>query len=66
MQGRQTNGAQVPRRLWIVVAAVVLSTVHNSLERADAGEVAQPELDALDQVEREEDVRVAAGIGNEG
>jgi hypothetical protein len=24
MQGRQTNGAQVPRRLWIVVAAVVV------------------------------------------
>ncbi|HEX7738889.1 MAG TPA: MFS transporter [Marmoricola sp.] len=49
----------------LVLAVMVLSTVHKSLEQADAGEVAQPELDDLDRVEREDDLQVAAGIGNE-
>jgi MFS transporter, ACDE family, multidrug resistance protein len=49
----------------IVAAALVLATVHRALTAADRGEVAQPELDELDAVEREDAVEVAAGIGNE-
>ena len=49
----------------LVVAAVILSTVHRSLEDADAGAVEQPELDDLDRVEHEDELQVAAGIGNE-
>jgi ACDE family multidrug resistance protein len=49
----------------VVVAAVVLSTVHRALDAADRGEIAQPELDDLDRVEREDVVQVAAGLGNE-
>jgi ACDE family multidrug resistance protein len=48
----------------VLAAALVLSTVHGALARADRGEVVQPELDALDEVEREDAVQVAAGIGN--
>jgi predicted MFS family arabinose efflux permease len=49
----------------LLVAALVLSTVHRTLEAADRGEVAQPELDELDRVEREDDLQVGAGVGSE-
>ena len=48
----------------VLLAAVVLSTVHGALDAADRGEIAQPELDDLDRFEREEEVQVAAGLGN--
>ena len=48
-----------------LVAAVVLSTVHQALERADHGEIAQPEPTVLDRVERQEQAGVSAGLGNE-
>ena len=49
----------------VVVAAIVLSTVHRALQDADAGTTAQPELDELDRVEREDELQVSAGLGNE-
>jgi predicted MFS family arabinose efflux permease len=49
----------------LLLAAVVLSTVHRTLRAADRGEIAQPERDDLDRVEREEDLQVGAGVGNE-
>jgi predicted MFS family arabinose efflux permease len=49
----------------VLVAALVLRTVHRALSAADRGEVPQPELDDLDRIEREEDLQVAAGLGNE-
>jgi MFS family permease len=49
----------------VVLAAVLLSTVHKALTAADNGVVQQPELDDLDRVEREDELQVAAGIGNE-
>ncbi len=49
----------------LIVATVVLSTVHRSLEAADAGTIEQPELNDLDRVEREDALQVGAGIGNE-
>ena len=48
----------------LLAAGLVLSTVHGSLDAADRGEVAQPELNELDRVEREDGLQVAAGIGN--
>ncbi|MGI8677293.1 MAG: MFS transporter [Jatrophihabitans sp.] len=48
----------------LVAAAMLLSTVHGALDRADRGEIAQPEPDELDVVERENAVQVGAGIGN--
>jgi ACDE family multidrug resistance protein len=48
----------------VLLAAVVLGTVHAALDAADRGEIAQPELDELDRFEREEAVQVAAGLGN--
>ena len=48
----------------VALAAVVLSTVHRALAAADRGETAQPELDDLDRVEREDEMQVSAGIGN--
>ena len=48
----------------ILLAAVVLSTVHGALDAADRGEMAQPELDEIDRFEREEAVHVGAGLGN--
>ncbi len=48
----------------VLVAALLLSTVHRDLTAADRGSVRQPELDDLDRTEREDDVQVAAGIGN--
>jgi predicted MFS family arabinose efflux permease len=49
----------------VLAAAILLSTVHGALAAADRGEIVQPELDELDQVEREDEMQVAAGIGNE-
>jgi predicted MFS family arabinose efflux permease len=49
----------------VVLAAVVLSTVHRALTSADRGEIAQPEVDDLDRVEREDEVQVGAAFGNE-
>jgi predicted MFS family arabinose efflux permease len=49
----------------VVLAAIVLSTVHGALTQADRGEVSQPEVDDLDRVEHEDELRVAAGLGNE-
>ena len=49
----------------VVAAAVLLSTVHRALTAADRGEVAQPEEDELDVVEREDALQVGAGIGTE-
>jgi MFS family permease len=49
----------------VLVAAVVLATVHRALAAADRGAVAQPAPDRLDQVERLDELQVGAGIGNE-
>jgi predicted MFS family arabinose efflux permease len=49
----------------VLLAAVVLATVRGALAAADRGAVAQPELDALDVVEREDALPVAAAVGNE-
>jgi MFS family permease len=49
----------------VMAAALLLSTVHTALAAADAGRTPQPELDELDRVEREDELQVAAGIGNE-
>jgi ACDE family multidrug resistance protein len=48
----------------VLLAAVVLSTVHRTLDAADRGEIAQPELSDLDRVEREDELQVGAGLGN--
>jgi ACDE family multidrug resistance protein len=48
----------------VALAALVLSTVHAALDRADRGEIAQPEPDELDRFEREDELGVAAGLGN--
>jgi ACDE family multidrug resistance protein len=48
----------------VLLAAVVLSTVHGALDAADRGEIVQPEPDELDRFEREEAVQVGAGLGN--
>jgi ACDE family multidrug resistance protein len=48
----------------VLLAAVVLTTVHGALDAADRGEIAQPELDELDRFERTEAVQVGAGLGN--
>jgi ACDE family multidrug resistance protein len=48
----------------LLLAAVVLSTVHRALDAADRGEIAQPELDEFDRFEREEELQVGAGLGN--
>ncbi|MGI8760178.1 MAG: MFS transporter [Jatrophihabitantaceae bacterium] len=49
----------------VLVAAGVLTTVHRALRAADDGAVVQPERSELDRVEREDEIQVAAGIGNE-
>ena len=49
----------------VLVAAIVLSTVHRALAAADRGEIVQPERTDLDRVEREDELQVAAGIGGE-
>ena len=48
-----------------LAAAVVLSTVRPALDRADRGEIAQPEPTVLDRVERRQQAGVSAGLGNE-
>jgi MFS family permease len=49
----------------VLAAAPVLGLVHRALAASDRGEVVQPELDTLDELERENELEVAAGIGNE-
>ncbi|MDT4904492.1 MAG: transporter, family, multidrug resistance protein [Pseudonocardiales bacterium] len=49
----------------VVLAALVLSTVHRALAAADRGEVHQPELTTIDELERVDELRTAAVIGNE-
>ncbi|HEX2902135.1 MAG TPA: MFS transporter [Jatrophihabitans sp.] len=49
----------------VVLAAVVLSSVHGALDRADRGEIEQPELSELDRVEREDELQVGAALGNQ-
>jgi predicted MFS family arabinose efflux permease len=49
----------------VVAAAVLLSSVHHALTAADRGEVVQPVEDELDAVERDDELQIAAGIGNE-
>jgi ACDE family multidrug resistance protein len=48
----------------VLGAALVLSTVHRALDAADRGEIPQPELTELDRLEREDELQLAAGIGN--
>jgi MFS family permease len=49
----------------VLLAALVLTSVHRALAAADRGEVHQQELTDLDRVEREDELQVSAGIGNE-
>jgi len=48
----------------LLAAALLLTTVHGALDAADRGEIAQPQLDDLDRVEREDELQVNAGLGN--
>lgn len=48
----------------LIAAALVLTTVHSALDAADRGEIAQPELNDLDRVEREDALQIGAGLGN--
>jgi MFS family permease len=48
----------------VVLAAVVLTTVHKALDRADRGEVQQPELTTLDRVEDEDPLPEALTVGS--
>jgi ACDE family multidrug resistance protein len=48
----------------LVAAAIVLGTVHKALVAADHGEVAQPVLDELDEVEEQNPFPGATAIGN--
>jgi ACDE family multidrug resistance protein len=48
----------------VLVAALVLSTVHRALQAADRGEVVQPELTELDRVEDDNPLAPAVAIGN--
>jgi ACDE family multidrug resistance protein len=48
----------------VLAAALTLTTVHGALDAADRGEIAQPELNDLDRVESDEELQVAAGLGN--
>lgn len=50
----------------LLAAAVVLATVHGTLTAADAGEIAQPELDELDAFEDENPFPEATTVGNAG
>ena len=49
----------------LLLAAVVLSMVHGALDAADRGEIVQPQQNELDRAEREDELQVSAGIGNE-
>ena len=48
----------------LIAAAIVLTRVHKALDAADRGEIAQPVTSALDQVENDNPLAGAAGIGN--
>jgi MFS transporter, ACDE family, multidrug resistance protein len=48
----------------VLLAAVVLSTVHRALDAADRGLVTQPEPTELDRLEREDELEVGAALGN--
>jgi ACDE family multidrug resistance protein len=48
----------------VLAAAVVLATVRKALAAADRGEVAQPELDVLDEVENRNPVVGGLAVGN--
>jgi predicted MFS family arabinose efflux permease len=48
----------------VLAAAALLATAHRALDAADRGEVAQPEYDELDRLERVDAVEVGAGFGN--
>ena len=48
----------------VVLAALVLTTVRGPLAAADRGEVAQPEPDALDRIERREPVAGGIAVGD--
>ena len=48
----------------LLAAAVVLSTVHGTLTAADAGQIAQPELDELDAWEDGNPFPAATTVGN--
>lgn len=48
----------------LVAAAIVLSFVHKALTAADRGEIAQPEVDALDKIEDDDPIAGAVGVGN--
>jgi ACDE family multidrug resistance protein len=48
----------------VLVAALVLSTVHHALDAADRGEIAQPELTDLDRSEDQDAMPEAMTIGN--
>jgi predicted MFS family arabinose efflux permease len=50
----------------VVLAALVLTTVHRALAAADRGEIQQPEFDELDRVEREDEMQVGAALGGAG
>lgn len=48
----------------VLVAAIVLSTVHRALDAADRGEVGQPELTDLDRAEDKDALPEALTVGN--
>jgi MFS family permease len=48
----------------LIVAAIVLSRVHQALRAADRGEIAQPATTPLDRIENENPFPGAAAIGN--
>lgn len=48
----------------LVAAAIVLGTVHKSLDAADRGEIAQPVITRLDEIENDDPLPGAAAIGN--
>ncbi len=49
----------------LLLAAVVLSSVHGAIDAADRGEVVQPERNDLDRLEREDELQVGAAAGSE-
>jgi ACDE family multidrug resistance protein len=48
----------------LIAAAIVLGRVHKALTAADRGEIAQPVITELDQIENDDPLPGAAGIGN--
>jgi ACDE family multidrug resistance protein len=48
----------------VLAAAVVLATVRKALAAADRGEIAQPELDVLDEVENRNPIVGGLAVGN--